>query len=943
MSLRAYITPLWRLLPFFACLFLFLCLLLDPPPHSNDMRRAHRSDRYHGYFSSNRSSQMEEFAERLQQQQQQQQQQQGEPDSSEPSSNNASSSPNDTRKQAASSAPQQAAVASGSSSSSSGGGGSHERSQALERVGGDAKQNWTSLPTEWQTNKEFILQALTKSPTLPPKSDFERQFPQSLRFDRDVVLGFCRRHDFVQLYEERHLFVPGCLTSDKEVMMAYCQRIPRSLQECGEELCNDPEVVNAAISLGGLELQYASLRLQEDKTIVEKACQSHGRALEYCPPGPTRDALTSNLDFMRDVVLAKAGGGPMWKLAPPTLQQDPDLLLQALKNGLSLRDVPFPFCDDWDFLQRALQINASLYLQLLPPMQAKTCLAREAIVSEASTAEIHSKALRHCPSLKSERQIVLSLCQRGDVEYLSELLAFPTSVPFIDDLEIMKVAIERDSNLLSMASPRLQVAPQLILVSITPISAWDTLKSISSTLIRQHPEIPIRAVQKSVARNLRYLPGHIPDDIWGTSRDLCLAWLQRGGRVLEAFEPLLVVQPPYTEEDLELPLAVAKYNWSECYKVGDALLRNREFLLRALNMDGRILRFAPLPLRQEFDIQVMAVANHNNNIRTSTANSTTTLVATTLGGSIDLPRLHTQIQDKLRLQKTFCQDFLRGIAISRPHQPPQLRSQLPMLDRGVETSQAFKRLIAEYLGVPLGRSLALLRQAHMNLAPNNGQHGSTSSSTSAAASSNAYRSSSVRSSDAAAARRREDVMDRVMNMEQEVIHRDHFVFAGGRGIAIGIAGRNPNPNNHHHQDNNPVDPLLHPPQQRDAFVPPGAVARRQRRVRAQRMAFERSMSNADREQRNIRQQIQQQQERQEELQQQRQEARLRGIDRIRDRIFQRENEEQRGLGAAARALPEVAAVLRPDSDGPSSHDDDDDDIFIDDDNLMDPELIMDLR
>jgi hypothetical protein len=38
-----------------------------------------------------------------------------------------------------------------------------------------------------------------------------------------------------------------------------------------------------------------------------------------------------------------------------------------------------------------------------------------------------------------------------------------------------------------------------------------------------------------------------------------------------------------------------------------------------------------------------------------------------------------------------------------------------MLDRGVKTSQAIKRLIAEYLGVPIGPQLKLLQRAHANL------------------------------------------------------------------------------------------------------------------------------------------------------------------------------------------------------------------------------------
>jgi len=197
-----------------------------------------------------------------------------------------------------------------------------------------------------------------------------------------------------------------------------------------------------------------------------------------------------------------------------------------------------------------------------------------------------------------------------------------------------------------------------------------------------------------------------------------MAWLERGGRVLEAFEPMLLVRPPYTNEDLELPLAVAKYNWSEFYKVETGLRGNKEFMLQALALDGRVLRFALSTLRQDFDIQVMAVANHNNNTTNNemvNINSIPCSINSTLGNIIDIPTLSQRVREQLQLHQVFCQDFLRGIAIVTPHQPPQLRSQLPMLDRGVETSQAFKRLIAEYVGVPFGKQLALLRRAKAHL------------------------------------------------------------------------------------------------------------------------------------------------------------------------------------------------------------------------------------
>merc|ERR1712238_75758 len=101
-------------------------------------------------------------------------------------------------------------------------------------------------------------------------------------------------------------------------------------------------------------------------------------------------------------------------------------------------------------------------------------------------------------------------------------------------------------------------------------------------------------------------------------------------------------------------------------------------------------------------------------------------------GFCDIPQLKEIIIQKLRLYDFYLLSFLRGIAISSPRErPPALRSTLIMLDRGVETSEAFKRLIAEYLAVPVGTELTQIRQALVNInrPPPNGDPNNKSSKT----------------------------------------------------------------------------------------------------------------------------------------------------------------------------------------------------------------------
>jgi hypothetical protein len=568
--------------------------------------------------------------------------------------------------------------------------------------------------------------------------------------------------------------------------------------------------------------------------------------------GQTLEELTNDRQFMRDVVLAKKGSGEMFKLASPVLQEDPELLLLAIRNGLSMRDIPFKFWFDIPFFQRCLHENSQIYLEMPPRIQAESSLAREAVLSPYSSPEVHRKGLECCPLLKLERQVVLTLCQQGNVELLRDILDLPSSRSFCDDLEVMVAAVSRDPSLLALASSRLRATPKPLLAGITAASAYNTLKTLGHEimrelpeiptqavevcyegclpslpalipddvwascrplciawlqrgrdvlqvfrrqleieppytfedielplavarynwrdmdkvgrallrdrtfirqalemdpriqlfvapelrsefqiidcvtkdtafititklghgLIREHPEVAIQAVKVCHARDLHNLSAHIPDDVWAGYRQLCISWLQRGGPVLEVFQNQLQVTPPYTPEDLELPLAVARYNWCEMDKVGHILLRDRAFILQALELDGRIFRFASLEIRrQDLDIQVVAVANYSNNIHANTQST----VEQYLGEYMDVAAVARHVEEQLQLHRTFCHDILGAISIPRPHRPPPLRCRLPMLDLGHETSQVFKKLIAEYLGVPLGQKSSWLKRASTNL------------------------------------------------------------------------------------------------------------------------------------------------------------------------------------------------------------------------------------
>ncbi|KAL7573183.1 hypothetical protein ACA910_018843 [Epithemia clementina (nom. ined.)] len=575
-----------------------------------------------------------------------------------------------------------------------------ERCLALEALEKDAAKVWPELPDCYRNDKECILRALLKSPTLPPKSDFERQFDKHLRLDKQVILAFCQRPDFAQLYADRLLFVPDCYKHDKDVMLAYCAKIPRSLQDCSEALRQDVDVVQAAISLDGLELQYASpVLLQNNRELVLAACQKSGRALEFCPPGPLRDEFTHNRDFMLHTILKQPHAGPMFRLLPPTLQKDAELVLQALTNGMRFRYCPVELQQNiHGFVLEALRRRADLYLELPQSIQQQRHVCLAALTSDTLTTAVLQKGLHHHAHLAVEQAAVaLQLCHCAEASVVQQFIVEQAPPRFKDDFEIMLAAIQRCAKLFAHASPRLQREPRIIMAALDADSAADVLSAVGHEALLAHPPIVVRAIQVSQKRHLRLLRTHIPPDLW-MNRDVAQAYIQCSNRVLDPMEPLL-------QHDEELALCVAEFAGPDFGRVGEGLRGNLEFMKRAVDHNGLVLRYAVPALRDSsMELAVRALANHAQALHRSS------------GCRLTRDQVATHVQAKLALQATFVQDFLRGIAIVRyPHLPPAQRSTLSMLDRGVETSQAFKQLIAEFLGVPIGVELRILRKASVNL------------------------------------------------------------------------------------------------------------------------------------------------------------------------------------------------------------------------------------
>jgi hypothetical protein len=212
---------------------------------------------------------------------------------------------------------------------------------------------------------------------------------------------------------------------------------------------------------------------------------------------------------------------------------------------------------------------------------------------------------------------------------------------------------------------------------------------------RLHVDLVVRAIQQANESELSELFEYIHGDMW-SFKEVALAWLQRGQRWLDEYFPIEF------EFDPDLCLAVAQYNWSEFWYTHTELCQDKQFMLQAVERDGRVLLDAEGDLARDFDLALVAFA-----------------------GSEGLPGLYNlNKHEDLCFLMEFSQHVRRQIA---QHQvfvqlilcsifgDPGPHCKFPVLNQGNETTAVYLHRLADYMDIPSGKTIRLLRSASRNL------------------------------------------------------------------------------------------------------------------------------------------------------------------------------------------------------------------------------------
>jgi hypothetical protein len=203
------------------------------------------------------------------------------------------------------------------------------------------------------------------------------------------------------------------------------------------------------------------------------------------------------------------------------------------------------------------------------------------------------------------------------------------------------------------------------------------------------------ALHPSYEQSITYfLAGNLSSSFWRDRRNI-EAWFLAG-----LPHPHTIVSEDLSREwneDADLMLLIAshvhhKFQTGSFFCVSLTLRSDKSFMKKAIILDPFLFFCTSDTLQQDFDLRLIAFG------------SSVEVYNKFAGQPVPAhfqESLLTSVEAKLSVHHAFSHLFLVGM-----EQPQYI---LSLLNNGWETSLSFKKAIAEYLGVPIGRELHLLR------------------------------------------------------------------------------------------------------------------------------------------------------------------------------------------------------------------------------------------
>jgi len=364
------------------------------------------------------------------------------------------------------------------------------------------------------------------------------------------------------------------------------------------------------------------------------------------------------------------------------------------------------------------------WTSLPAPLQVDTDFAKS--LSVLSTPTVHG-ILATLPGLARDAdfwmRIIDTLEDKSNISELLESYAAPHQI--LSDLDVMTAACRHDPRILMLLEDQPLGLDQRFWQTLLLHGDPAALIYMPPGAQRRFPDLvvqtflPLAEHPDSDWEVCETVCGTIAEDLWDDG--MARKWLEAGLPFVSGAHPF----PAHFASDQEIFLIIAgkcrEEDRLQSFNQASVTLRSdKGFMQKAIELDPDLFCCtAGTPLRYDCDLALQAFAISSDVVigwmQAELEDSDSDYDYDSAEDIRFVRWYHRRLQEMLQARDDFVQTFLCGISQSVNNTAADGSSNLTVLDQGSETSVAYKRRIAEYLGISTGKKLRQIRQAVANI------------------------------------------------------------------------------------------------------------------------------------------------------------------------------------------------------------------------------------
>jgi len=556
----------------------------------------------------------------------------------------------------------------------------------------------------------------------------------------EALLSVCHQRDIGDNDSELH-HQPLLLRNNKAFALQVADQeasqffTPSTLKCFSKRLRDDEDVVRAVVRQSGMCLRQASYRLRKHARVVQTACDQDPRALVHCLHPFKRKLLVQGrsrvLPFFQKMQQAHGAsavaaapadlsshcqvtqmGRRVWKELSAKWKRDPDIARAALlSRSIAVTELAPELRTSRDFWKQMVLSFPAAWRALPAPFDRDVDLAR--VIPEFSSWDLYESVRSRFPELLAhDRNVWWNLVSSSPnvADSLNHIFQHEAPPAILNDKEIVVRACLTNPYVLEYLNFPLSEDRDVIAAALDG-SAGEALDVIPDWVQAQYPDLVARAIREfDEDEEIWELFDSIDENLWSRP-EVAHAWASRGGDYLhEEF-------PEEFEDDQELFLLLAEHNSADFWCASDKLTRNKDFMLKVVGINPNLIREASRKLSQDFEVALMAFGGGNGQKRAfERSRDLPGMFDISDGDDLEfLTNFAKEVRARLESHESFIR-LLCGMSTKRSLGDDEASCPLRLLNQGGETTIAYKKLLAQYAGISMGRELRQLRRASTNLA-----------------------------------------------------------------------------------------------------------------------------------------------------------------------------------------------------------------------------------